>query len=230
MNIGEKLSALTAELTRQRVAVEAHDAKLREAIDALRREFELAVVAPLPRWSDRLDVDAGNVASMEDVAFAKLRTGITRERDLVKRVAAQAALVRVVVGAIAEKRKRVKALDERIKAAPAKPTDAEQNELAVALRRRAFIVEDVKVLRRRMNAVVGDFARSRKTLLSRMVTLTTEVAAVVPESDDYIKSAFSVDAGNIENSLRLLDESEAQLKTGSRSKFAGISELKGRAK
>lgn len=230
MNIGEKLSALTAELTRQRVAVEAHDAKLREAIDALRREFELAVVAPLPRWSDRLDVDAGDVASMEDVAFAKLRTGITRERDLVKRVAAQAALVRVVVGAIAEKRKRVKALDERIKAAPAKPTDAEQNELAVAQRRRAFIIEGVKVLRRRMNAVVGDFARSRKTLLARIVTLTTEVAAVVPEADDYIKSAFSVDAGNIDNSLNLLGEAEARLKAGSRSKFTGLTGFVGRGK
>jgi len=225
MNIGEKLSALTAELTRQRVAVEAHDAKLREAIDALRREFDLAVVAPLPRWSDRLDVDAGDVASMEDVAFAKLRTGITRERDLVKRVAAQAALVKLVVCAIAEKRKRLKALEERIKGG-----SAGEAEVKVAQRRKAFITEGVKVLRRRLNAVVGDFARSRKALLSRMVTLTTEVAAVVPESDDYIKSAFSADAGNIENSLRLLDEAEAQFKAGSRSKFTGLTGFMGRGK
>ena len=230
MNIGEKISAMAAELTRQRIAAESQSVKLREALDALRREFELAVVAPLPRWSDRLDVDAGDVASMEDVAFAKLRTGITRERDMVKRLAGQSALVKLVIAAVAEKRKRVKALDERIKAAPAKPTDAEQNELAVAQRRRAFIVEGVKVLRRRLNAVVGDFARTRKALLSRVVTLTTEVADTVPPRDDYIKSAFSVDSGNIENSLQLLDEAEARLKEGSRSKLAGISELRGRLK
>lgn len=229
MNIDKEIAAICAALTQQKVAAEEQYTKMREAVDALRREFGAAVVAPLPRWADRLDADAGDVASMEDAAFARLRTGITRERDLVKRVAGQSALVKLVVCAIAEKRKRLKALDERIKASPA-DTEAEKNELNVANHRKAFIIEGVKVLRRRLNAVVGDFARSRKALLSRVVALTTEVVETVPPRDDYIKSAFTVDSGNIENSLRLLDEAEARLKEGSRSKLAGISELRGRSK
>ena len=217
-------------VVRCKLDIESRFTRLLSGLAELQDAFTFAAVAPLPRWSDRLDADAGDVATMEDAAFAKLRSRLTRDKDLVKRLAGQSALVKLVIAAVAEKRKRLKALDERIKAAPAKPTGAERNELAVAQRRRAFIVEGVKVLRRRLNAVVGDFARTRKALLSRIVALTTEVADTVPPRDDYIKSAFTVDGGNIENSLRLLDEAEARLKEGSRSKLAVISELRGRSK
>lgn len=223
--LGGRLSEMTAELTRQRLAADSRASRMLEAFDTLRREFEMAEVAPLPKWNGRVDFDTGDVATMEDEAFAKLRVGVTRERDLAKRMAGQSALARLVVGAIAEKRKRLKALDERIANG-----SADEAEIGVARRRKTFINEGVEVLCRRLNAVLRDFARSRKALLSRVVALTTEIVAVVPRYDDVVKGIFSATPCDIRSSLGLLGEAEERLREGSRSKLAGISELKGRAR
>lgn len=224
-SIDERIAALSAELTRERLAADARNMRMREAVDALRREFEMTVITPLPPWDERLDAEDRHAATMEDEAFAKLRTRVTRERDLLKRVAAQSALVRLVMCAISEKRNRLKALEERIKSG-----SADEAEVKVAQRRKTFILETMKVLKQRLNAVVGDFARSRKTLLSRVVALTTEVADTVPRGDDYVRSAFSVEAGNIANSLRLLGEMEACFKENQKSVIPGVLGFAGRGK
>ena len=186
--------------------------------------YDSAVVAAVPTWKDASLPDVDAIPEMEDAAFVKMRRNMRREKDLSRRMAAAAALVKFVAAAIVDRQKRAKALEARVKGG------AENDvEVKVARRRLAYVGELVKALRKRLIACITDFAVARHQALSAVCAATNAVEELFPVGDDTVAALFRgtmADSGNV---IDLICESEKRIKAGRR-KIPGGTAFKERAK
>ena len=179
-----------------------------ERVDRLMEIYANQIVAPMPSVKDRGE-GMQDAPTMDDEAFARLRKNANRGQDLVKRMGALSALLITIRNAVIEKRQRLAALDSRVANG-----EAGEAEVAIARSRKKFIEDGLIVLIKRLWAVTEDFAKTRKTLMSRIVMLSNEVAETLPKNNDRVKSCFSGVSADIETSMRLINEIEGKLKAG----------------
>lgn len=186
--------------------------------------YDSAVVAAVPTWKDTSLPNVDAIPEMEDAAFVKMRRNMRREKDLSRRMAAAAALVKVVAAAIADRMKRAEALKER-----ARRGGADDAEAQVARRRLAYVGELVKALRKRLLACITDFAVARHQALRAVCAATNAVEGLFPGGNDTVAALFCgtmADSGNV---IELICESEKRIKAGRR-KTPGGTAFKERAK
>lgn len=179
-----------------------------ERVDRLMEIYANQIVAPMPSVKDRGE-EMQDAPTMDDEAFARLRKNANSGQDLVKRMGALSALLVTIRNAVIEKRQRLAALDSRVANG-----EAGEAEVAVARSRKKFIEDGLIVLMKRLWAVTEDFAKTRKTLMSRIVMLSNEVSVTLPKNSDMVKSCFSGVNADIESSMRLINEIEGNLKAG----------------
>lgn len=179
-----------------------------ERVDRLMEIYANQIVAPMPSVKDRGE-GMEDAPTMDDEAFARLRRNANRGQDLVKRMGALSALLVTIRNAVMEKRQRLAALDSRVANG-----EAGEAEVAIARSRKKFIEDGLIVLMKRLWAVTEDFAKMRKTLMSRIVMLSNEVSVTLPKNSDMVKSCFSGVNADIETSMRLINEIEAGFKAG----------------
>lgn len=177
--------------------------------------YDSAVVAAIPTWRDAQLPNVDAVPEMEDNAFIAMRRNMRREKDLSKRMAAAAALVRVVAAAIVDRQKRAKALEARAKGGA--ENDAE---VKVARRRLAYVGELVKALRKRLIACITDFAVARHQALSAVCAATNAVEELFPGGDDTVAALFCGAKADSGSAIELICESEKRLKAGKRKTVA----------
>jgi len=226
----DNLQKLQQEATKLKLAVEAdccrrtsEVARLWTRIDEFAAKFADEIVRPMPSVAERGE-EFADAPAMEDATFAAMRKSARSGQDLIRRMGAQSALIRVIRNAVLEKRQRLVALKKRIASG-----ESGEAEVAVAQSRLKFVEDGIRALMLRLYVVTKDFAQSRKTLMSRIVALTTEVSEMLPKDDDKVKICFCGTSADIDNSLRLLGEMEATLKAGDRRGVASAA-FGGRAK
>jgi len=173
--------------------------------------FDTSVVAPLPTWNDVALPNEDEIPTMEDDTFIKMRKNMARQKDVIKRMIAAAALVRVVYSAIGDKNNRIESLKKRIDNG-----NADDAEVAVANSRIIYIRKIVVALRKRLNACITDFAAARHNALTAVCKATTMVESLYPDGDETLASLFSRTRADSKDAIRLIAESEDRIKSGRR--------------
>lgn len=188
--------------------------------------YDRVIVNPMPEWKHRDIPDEDAVELMEDEAFAKMRSAVAAEKDAMQRLCAQSSLVKVVASVIAKKRDRIAKLTERVKSGDA----GSEAEVAIAKKRIAHIEQMLTVLSDRFSAVVGDFAHTRKQVVSKLVNLTTILDEICPKGCTAYAIRFGCGQDDIDNSLRLLAEMNGRMKVAPQSRRTGTLAFGGRNK
>lgn len=178
-----------------------------EGLRQLKQTYEMAEVEKLPTWKDAAIPNEDYLPEMDDEKFARCRAKISRETNLVVRMNAQIALVAAIYAIIKEKAERIKALNERIA-----NSDGESNEVKAAKNRIRYIEDLTDVLERRMFAVIGDYARTRKTVLRSINATTQKMVDMFPRANNKLAATFSGSNVNITNAICILSTNDEQLK------------------
>ena len=172
-------------------------------------QYERVIARPMPSWTLKNVPDEDETKIMADEAFAEMRTSAANEKDPMKRLCAQAALVKVIVGVMSTKVDRLSKLTERMNSGDA----GSEAEIAVAKRRFAHIEQIMVTLKERLVVSVGDFARTRKHIMAKLVNLTSTLDRLFPRGCDAYADTFRTMDNDIENSLRMLSEMNEHMKT-----------------
>ena len=187
-----------------------------EGIRQLKQIYAIAEVEKLPTWKDCAIPNEDHLPEMDDDKFARCRAKISREKNLVVRMNAQIALVVAIHAIIKEKAERIKALNERIA-----NSDGESNEVKAAKNLIGYIEDLIDVLERRMFSALGDYARTRKTVLRSINATTQKVVDMFPKANNKLAATFSGTSTNIANAICVLNTNDEQLRREQRAAVLG---------
>lgn len=190
------------------ISTKLEDVRLR--LQRAENLFDRVVVNPTPSWKGKEEPpDKDTIDAMDDKAFAALRTAVAKETDAMARLCGQASLAKTIHGGMTEKAQRIAKLDERIKSGSC----GSPEEVAVAKKRREFIVAQLQVWNDRFSAVVGDFAQTRRKVLAKIVNLTTTFDDMFKRGSDTYAVRFGCSENDISHTLDILAEMNERMKT-----------------